>query len=306
MNHDGLLMVDKPAGCTSHDVVAMVRRALKQKKVGHCGTLDPMATGLLLVTAGRATRLTRFLIGAPKVYLGTAVLGTATDTYDAHGEVTGELDASNVQLADIASSMAEMTGDYEQTAPPYSAKKVDGRKLYELARAGLEVPVQKSIVQVFRLHPRGEFENGRVTFELACASGTYARSIIHDLGQRLHCGAHLGSLRRTGIGPFTLEGAIDADSLEDMAEVGGPSSVPATGWIPFDQIPLPFKTLSADSGGEKRIAHGQTLLAPGLDAEEGDWVRIVDSLGRLLAVGAVAENLGGRHISVVQPKIVFT
>ena len=306
MTMNGLFLIDKAAGCTSHDVVGDVRRALGQKKVGHCGTLDPMATGLLLVTAGHATRLTRFLIGAPKVYEGKATFGTTTDTYDAHGTVTHEADPTGLELERIDACLAGIVGHYDQTAPPYSAKKVKGKKLYELARAGLEVPERKSVVEVFSLDRISPLENNTLSFRLSCASGTYARSIVHDLGQRLNTGAHLSGLRRTSIGPFKLEDATPQETLHAMATSDDSPSLDGNpAWIGFDQIPLPFQHIVLDARGERRIQNGQTLLSPKLDAEEGDWIKVQDSRGKFLAVGVVAERVARAGIVVVQPKIVF-
>lgn len=306
MTAHGLFLIDKAAGCTSHDVVSEVRRALGQKKVGHCGTLDPMATGLLLITAGHATRLTRFLIGAPKVYEGVATFGSTTDTYDAHGAITSEHDTSALEEQQIDACMASFVGSYEQTAPAYSAKKVNGKKLYELARAGLEVPERKSRVEVFGLERLTPLENNKVSFRLSCASGTYARSIVHDLGQQLACGSHLSGLRRTHIGPFSLTSAAPQEQLHAMATSEDPPPLnenPA--WINFDVIPVPFQSIVVDSRGQRRIENGQTVLSPKIEATEGDWIKLQDNRGRFLSVGIVAEMVTKAGLAVVQPKIVF-
>lgn len=179
---DGLLLIDKEPGCTSHDVVQRVRRIVRQKKSGHCGTLDPDATGLLLLTLGNATRLTRFLIRAPKVYTGVVRFGTATDTYDASGTVTAERPCDGLAFPAIAAAMQRFEGTYEQQPPPYSAKKVNGVKFYELARRGEEVPQDTKEVTVFEFSPQGDFTDDRLSFRLACTSGTYARTLAHELG----------------------------------------------------------------------------------------------------------------------------
>lgn len=308
MTWHGLLRVHKPRGCTSHDIVAAVRRALRQKKVGHCGTLDPMATGLLLVTTGRATRLSRFLTGAPKVYEGEATFGSTTETYDAQGAVTSHAPTDTVDLTAIGEAMAGFVGTYEQVAPAYSAKKIKGRKMYELARAGEEVPERRSEVQVYGFDPVGPLEEDRLQFRLSCASGTYARSLVHDLGQRVSTGAHLSGLKRTKIGPFELEGAATLDELDAWAgletlEAQLLEDHPA--WTAFDAIPLPFDTHATDVRGAGRIRHGQTVLAPHFAAEVGDWVRVTDSRGGLLAIGVVSDSLSEGTTSVIQPKIVF-
>src|SRR6185436_9712864 len=207
---DGLLLIDKGPGVTSHDVVQRVRRILKQKKIGHCGTLDPDATGLLLLTLGTATRLTRFLIRAPKVYEGTIRLGVATDTYDSSGQVVATASPEAVAALtreQVAEAMRAFEGDIEQKAPPFSAKKVNGVKYYELARRGEEVPDEAKEVTVFELTPLSDLEDGRVRFRLACSSGTYARGLAHDLGAALGVGGHLAELRRMRIGSFAVESA---------------------------------------------------------------------------------------------------
>ena len=308
MTWNGLLRVHKPSGCTSHDIVAAVRRALGQKKVGHCGTLDPMATGLLLVTTGRATRLSRFLIGAPKVYEGQATFGQTTDTYDAQGTVTAESDTQSLSEEGITAAMREFVGRYEQVAPAYSAKKVKGRKMYELARSGEEVPERRTEVEVYGFDPISALEDDRISFRLSCASGTYARSLVHDLGEKVGTGAHLSALKRTGIGPFDLEGAITLDELDEWAaqdSVDGGTLEGHAAWTGFDGIPLPFATHATDPRGVDRILHGQTVLAQQFPAEVGDWVRVTDPRGSVLAIGVVSDSVANGVTSVIQPKIVF-
>jgi tRNA pseudouridine55 synthase len=301
---DGLLLVDKEPGLTSHDVVQRVRRLLKQKKIGHCGTLDPDATGLLLLTLGSATRLTRFLIRAPKVYEGVVQLGSATDTYDASGQVTSQASPEAVAaltLEAVAEAMKRFEGVIEQKPPPYSAKKIQGVKYYELARKGEEVPDESKEVTVYELSPLGELENGRIRFRLACSSGTYARGLAHDLGAALGVGGHLAELRRTRIGGFQVEEAATFRGLEELAESGEPAGT----WIPFDQIPLPFGEVTADPQQENRISHGQTVLVRELAGEEGDWVKLVNRRREFIAVGTVVERIGNAGVGIVQPKVVF-
>lgn len=302
---DGLLLVDKEAGFTSHDVVQKVRRILKQKKIGHCGTLDPDATGLLLLTLGTATRLTRFLIRAPKVYEGAIQLGAATDTYDASGQVVATAPAEAVAALtreQVAAAMQAFEGDIEQKPPPYSAKKVNGVKYYELARRGEEVPDEAKEVTVFEFAPLSDLEEGRLRFRLACSSGTYARGLAHDLGVALGVGGHLAELRRTRIGTFAVESAATLAHLEEAVASGQP---PAEAWIPFDQIPLPFGEVTADPQQEHRISHGQTVLVRELAGEEGDWVKLVNRRREFIAVGTVVERIGNAGVGIVQPRVVF-
>jgi tRNA pseudouridine55 synthase len=302
---DGLLLVDKGGGLTSHDVVQKVRRLLKQKKIGHCGTLDPDATGLLLLTLGTATRLTRFLIRAPKVYEGVLRLGVATDTYDASGQVVAAAPAEAVTALSreaVADAMRRFEGEIEQKPPPYSAKKVNGVKYYELARRGEEVPDEPKEVTVFEFSPLGELVDGRIGFRLACSSGTYARGLAHDLGAALGVGGHLAELRRTRIGSFAVESAVTVARLEEAVAAG---ETPGTAWIPFDQIPLPFGEVTADPQQENRISHGQTVLVRELAGEEGDWVKLINRRRELIAVGTVVERIGTAGVGIVQPRVVF-
>src|SRR5947199_7382914 len=303
---DGLLLVEKDPGFTSHDVVQRVRRILRQKRIGHCGTLDPDATGLLLLTLGTATRLTRFLIRAPKVYEGTIRFGVATDTYDASGRVVSEASPEAVAALtreQVAAAMHGFEGEIQQQPPPYSAKKVQGVKYYELARRGEEVPSETKDVTVYEFSPVGGVdEEGRLRFRLACSSGTYARGLAHDLGAALGVGAHLAELRRTRIGGFSTEDAVRLGRLDELVQAGeglGPA------WIPFDQIPLPFAEVTADSQQEHRIAHGQTVLVRELAGEEGDWVKLINRRREFIAVGTVIERIGSAGVGIVQPRVVF-
>ena len=299
----GLIVVDKPPTMTSAAAVGIARRRLGDRKIGHCGTLDPSATGLLLLTLGRATRLTRFLIRAPKVYEGTARLGVATDTYDMTGEVAAEKPIDGVTREAIDRVFDSFVGEYLQTPPPYSAKKVKGVKFYELARRGEEVPAQASPVSVYEYRAAGDWQPGEdLGFVLGCASGTYARSLVHDLGQQLGCGAALATLRRTRIGPFRVSDAINLDHLRELTENEDDLG---SAWIPFDDIPLPFGEMTADAQQERRIQHGQTVLVRDLEGREGDWVKVMNQRQQLIAVGAVVERIGSGNVGVVQPKVVF-
>ncbi len=302
---DGLLLLDKDPGFTSHDAVQKSRRVLRQKKIGHCGTLDPDATGLLLLTLGTATRLTRFLIRAPKVYEGVVCFGAATDTYDASGKVVSEAPVEAVAalgIAAVAEAMAGFQGEIQQQPPPYSAKKVQGVKYYELARRGEEVPSEPKEVTVYEFAPLGEIADGRLRFRLSCSSGTYARGLAHDLGAALGVGGHLAELRRTRIGGFRVEDALPLSRLEEKVQAGEPLG---SSWIPFDQIPLPFGEVTADPQQEHRISHGQTVLVRELAGEEGDWVKLVNRRREFIAVGTVIERIGSAGVGIVQPKVVF-
>ncbi len=315
---DGLLLVDKPSGCTSHDVVMKARRILRQKKIGHCGTLDPAATGLLLLTVGKATRLTRFLIRAPKVYTGDIRLGVVTDTYDLAGEIVEENPVEGIDVQQIDDAMSPYVGTLMQTPPPYCAKKVGGVKYYELARRGEEVPSDQKEITVYEFRRDGDWQPGAdVPFRLGCSSGTYARSLAFDVGKDLGCGGLLSSLRRVQIGAFQLGEAADletlAERLGDAPEVDSEDgkrrrpdpTYAGSAWIPFDQIQLPFEELIADAQQERRLQNGQSVLVRDLMVQEGDWLKVVNQRQRFIAVGFVGERIGSGKVGVVQPKVVF-
>lgn len=210
----GLLVVDKPAGITSHDVVNRCRRALGERRVGHAGTLDPDATGVLLVGVGSVTRLLRFLADLPKTYTGEVVLGIETDTLDAAGRVVATHDLSEVTADDVRRVAAEhLTGDILQVPPMVSALKVDGRRLHELAREGIEVERAPRPVTVHRFDVESTSHAGVYRIAVTCSSGTYVRSLAADLGRLLGGGAHLRHLRRTAIGPYTEAEACPIDDL---------------------------------------------------------------------------------------------
>lgn len=301
MQH-GLLLIAKDPGMTSHDVVQRVRRIARQKKVGHCGTLDPDATGLLVLTLGKATRLTRFFIQAPKVYEGTVRLGLATDTYDAAGEVTAEGPTAGLDTARVAAAMSGLEGTYLQIPPPYCAKKVQGVKYYELARRGETPPLEPKEVTVFAFTPLVELAEDRIRFRLACSSGTYARTLAHELGAQLGCGGHLESLRRLQVGDFQV---AEATSLAELAAAVEAGAEPGAAWIPFDRVPLPFGEAVTDSQQEQRLLHGQTVLLRELAGDEGDWIKLLNRRQELIAVGTVVERIGQGAVGVVQPRIVF-
>jgi tRNA pseudouridine55 synthase len=227
----GLLLIDKPSGITSHDAVDRVRRTLGIRKVGHAGTLDPMATGLLLVAVGRATRLLRFLGELPKDYEGTGVLGVETDTLDAEGAVVRE-SAVEVNRESLFGAMASLTGEMDQVPPAYSAVKVDGEKLYRAARRGrpLEAPPRRVRVDAFELI---RFESPAFDFAARVSGGTYVRSLVASVGERLGCGAHLSRLRRTAIGPFrAADACAPGDSVRPMEPAAAVGHLPAVELTP--------------------------------------------------------------------------
>jgi len=212
---DGALLVDKPAGLTSHDVVDVIRRQFGLKKAGHCGTLDPNATGLLVIVLGKGTKLSEKLMSDDKVYVGDIKFGVATDSYDADGEVTATLPVPPLTLEQLNEAAGEFIGDLMQTPPMVSAVKRGGVPLYKLARKGVEVPREPRLIHIYNFRFTSYSEPVGV-FRLACTKGTYVRSIAHELGQKLGCGAHLATLRREASGRFDV---ADALPLEDLLKL---------------------------------------------------------------------------------------
>ncbi len=208
---DGALLIDKPAGPTSHDIVDAIRRRFGLDKVGHAGTLDPNATGLLIILVGRGTKLSERLMGGDKVYQGQARFGETTNSYDADGELTASLPVPPLSAADLNETAKTFVGDLMQIPPMVSAAKKDGVPLYKLARKGIEVERKPKLVHIFRFE-FSSYTEPLGDFEVACTKGTYIRSLVHDLGQKLGCGAHLASLRRLASGSFSIHDALPLDA----------------------------------------------------------------------------------------------
>jgi tRNA pseudouridine55 synthase len=280
---DGLVVIDKPAGLTSHDVVARCRRIFSQRKVGHAGTLDPDATGVLLVGLGQATRLMQFLLGASKRYTGEVVLGTSTSTLDAAGEVTGTWDMRAVTLEEARTAAAQLTGDIAQVPPMVSAVRVGGRRLHELARAGLEVDRPPRLVHVerFDVSWAGAGDTGPVlAVDVECSSGTYVRTLAADLGSALGGGAHLRRLRRLRVGDFTLQEALP---LADLEALPSPSSAVLA---PAEALRGMSRAVVGPSVAPN-VRYGQVLALRALSEAgatgPGPWA-VLDGEGMLLAV----------------------
>ena len=212
---EGVLLVDKPGGLTSHDVVYRLRRKLGIKKIGHAGTLDPMATGLLVMLIGKATRISQYLISVDKVYEGEATLGVVTDSQDAEGEVMETRPVPELTEAQVREAMKGFLGDQYQTPPMHSAIKIGGVPLYKMARQGVEVEREPRFIRVASFDLLS-LALPKLTFDLHCTKGTYVRTIAHDLGQKLGCGAHLTALRRTGSGKFGIAQCLPLDQIEDL------------------------------------------------------------------------------------------
>lgn len=213
---EGILLVDKPSGITSHDIVDRLRRKLKMKKVGHAGTLDPLATGLMIMLIGKATKVSQFLISQDKAYEGTFKLGVETDSQDCDGEVVETKDLpENLSEEIIGDAMKEFLGDQYQTPPMFSAKKINGVPLYKMARKGKTVEREPRVIRINELSLQG-WDSPEGRFFMDCSKGTYVRTVFHDLGQKLDCGGHLTSLRRTKINDFSIEGVPTLQEIETM------------------------------------------------------------------------------------------
>ena len=218
-NLDGALLVDKPPGLTSHDVVDQIRRRFRIRKVGHCGTLDPNATGLLVIVLGKATKLSEKLMACDKVYEGAAHFGVTTASHDAEGEIIQSSLLPPLTLEQINLLAAAFVGDQMQIPPMVSAVKKDGVPLYKLARQGLEVERKPRLIHIYRFDFQ-KFEPPLGYFQVVCTKGTYVRSLVHDLGQKIGCGAHLASLRRLSSGKFAVEDALPLDTVLSLAVAG--------------------------------------------------------------------------------------
>jgi tRNA pseudouridine55 synthase len=258
---DGFLVVDKPAGITSHDVVARVRRALGTRRVGHAGTLDPPATGVLLIGVGRATRLLRFCEAHDKTYEADVVFGLTTTTQDADGAPVSERDAGGLTAAAVAAALEGFRGPIDQVPPMVSAVKVGGERLYKAARRGEEVERRARTVTIHALDLLA-FEPGpraRARLRVRCSKGTYVRTLAHDLGEALGTGAHVASLRRTAIGPFT---EAEAGRLDDVA----PTALRDVG-----EILAGYPRRDVDAEAARALVHGKPLPAAGIEGPYGVW-----------------------------------
>lgn len=306
---DGLLVVDKPVGPTSHDIVARLRRRLRERRIGHTGTLDPGASGVLVLVVGRATRLAQFLSNDRKAYDAVVRLGVSTDTYDAQGHPVGSTFSGPFPSREVVEDvLRSFLGAIQQRPPAYSAKKIDGQRSYDLARRRAEsgespiVPGAAS-VSVERLTITS-YSDDTLRLAVACSAGFYVRSLAHDLGERLETGGHLASLRRTASGDLTLAEAQPLDALEDSETAARAALVPMSGML----TTLPSVVLTAD--GVTLVEHGRPLAASvcerradrdrvfGGALAPGQPVRLMAPTGELLGIG-LPSRPGLLHPSVV-------
>jgi tRNA pseudouridine55 synthase len=287
---NGVLPVDKPVGPTSHDAVAHVRRALRTRQVGHTGTLDPFASGLLLVCVGQATRLAEYLTGLPKSYAATLRLGETTDTDDLTGEAIGGSDAwRGLSVEDVENALLRQVGTIQQLPPVYSAKKVDGERMYAVARRGGEVERKPVTVTIHAIRVT-RIELPDVDFEVDCGSGTYIRAIARDAGEALGTGAHLRSLRRTAVGVHLVDRAVPLEALGDEDRVRSALLTPLDALAGLPRV-------AVDDAGAAALGFGRAIPAPA-DAPEGVPLALAGADGRLLAIGERAGD-------AVKPRKVF-
>jgi tRNA pseudouridine55 synthase len=310
---DGLLLVDKPAGPTSHEVVACVRRALGERRIGHTGTLDPAATGILPLVLGRATRLARFLSGHDKSYDAVVRLGVATDTYDGEGTLAGLVyNGTRPARETVDRALDAFRGTFFQTPPAYSAKKIEGRRSYRLARRAKREHESAALVGPVRPAPSAlpapvavtaraieitDFDGDTVSLHVECSAGFYLRSLAHELGLALGIGAHLAALRRTHSGCLSVDDAIGLDAvLLDPERARGRM-------VPLGRMLSDLASITLTSDGLAHAVHGRNV-GPG-DTEQGAWradalfVRMLDSTGELVGIASPAGTPGFLHPSVV-------
>ena len=298
---DGLILVDKPKGCTSHDVVQALRRILSIRKIGHFGTLDPMAEGLLLIGIGKATRLFPYLSSTRKIYEGSIRLGLSTDTYDREGEITLEYRGSLPARRNVEQAMADFVGEIQQVPPPYSAKKFQGQPLYTRARKKLPVPLKPSPVTVFSFQMTA-YSPPTFRFRTSCSSGTYIRSLAHDLGKNLSCGACLDALRRTSSGRYMLEEARTLEQIEKLSQEGKVGNF----LQPLESLLTEYPAAALDDPEVRLAKHGNSIslqatrgFDPSLD-DEYPIVRLFDREGHLIALGKLNQETRELH-----PFLVF-
>ncbi|HBT17306.1 MAG TPA: tRNA pseudouridine(55) synthase TruB [Firmicutes bacterium] len=287
MSVDGFLIINKPMGYTSHQVVVEIRKILHERRVGHTGTLDPMATGVLVIAVGSSTRLISFLNEEKKLYRAKLVLGLTTDTQDLTGRVLSAKPETAVDPGIIRAALSRFSGEQEQIPPMYSAIKVQGQPLYKLARAGKEIPREKRKITIFRLEleddllPVYGFKEGP-HLVIECSRGTYIRTLCHEIGKYLSCGGCMGELIRLASGPFFLQKALTLDQLQQTVKSRGVTELLIPPGVALEHLPM----ILLDQDQEKKVSHGQRLNVNILGAPlpEHKFIRGMTVDGRLLAI----------------------
>jgi tRNA pseudouridine55 synthase len=289
---NGLLVLDKPSGLTSHDVVAIVRRATGERSIGHLGTLDPMATGVLPLLLGKYTRLAQFFGQAEKHYEGHIRFGYATDTFDAEGTPSAPLQPLTQSLSELQQLAKAFQGDLDQVPPVYSAKKINGVPAHKLARAGVEVPVKPARITIHSFELTA-LEGDTAAFTMQVSAGGYVRSVAHELGQLAGCGAHLSSLRRTRAGVFTLDHAITVEQLKQAAT---PAEIEAM--LPHPRTLLPeMPSVTVDDQMAGRLRNGMQVNLP--DFSQASLIKVFTTPTDMLAI---ARRVAG---TLMQPIVVM-
>ena len=295
---NGLLIIDKPDGLTSHDVVARVRRILKTKRVGHTGTLDPFATGVMVILVEQATRLAQFIDKDQKEYEAVVRFGYETDTGDRTGSPKSKVQSPmSVNVEDIERVLPQFRGHIEQVPPMYSAKKVEGKKLYELARKGVEIERKAVAVSIYQLEIISDGElrtpHSTIRIRVVCSAGTYIRTLAEDIGRSVGTGAHLAELQRTRAGRFNISEAITLADLEEMAD-------PVLALIPMSEAVAHLSEVVLNEDRVAKTINGLSSRFPDAAFTDGDTVRMVNTATDLIAIGVyIAEE------KTVQPKIVL-
>jgi tRNA pseudouridine55 synthase len=287
---DGVLPLDKPSGPTSHDMVSTARRALRTRRIGHTGTLDPFASGLLLLCIGPTTRIAEYLVGLDKRYTARVKLGVATDTDDLTGDILSEHDASGIEPAKVEAALAGLRGDILQTPPVYSAKKRGGERAYAAARAGRPVDLQPVKVRIHELKLIDVHAEG-VDLEVHCGSGTYIRAIARDLGEVLGVGGHLTALRRTAVGAFSVEGAVTVDDLRDGQQVSTRLIAPADALTHLPRV-------AVGEGHVVDLRHGRAVRAE-VVLPDAEVVVVTSHSGDLVATAELSAGY-------LRPRKVFS
>jgi len=292
---DGVLNINKPAGMTSHDVVLALRRMLKEKRIGHTGTLDPLATGVLVLCVGKATRIAQYLEAGDKEYQAVMRLGVTTDTLDSEGQVLETRSYKPPERENILEVMEGFLGQIMQQPPAYSALKVGGVPSYKLARQGRAEPLKPRSVTIHGLELTA-YENPFVSFTVKCSKGVYVRSLCADIGERLGMGAHLTGLVRTRSGRFCIADAVTLEQLGAMT----PSTVEAQVLVPMSDALADLPKVLLNEGDAVRVMHGNQMSCPDtLKGSSGGLVRLEDGSGRLLALARASAG-------VLKPELVFS
>lgn len=299
---DGVLLVDKKTGITSHDVVEKFRRRSRVKKVGHTGTLDPLATGLLVLCIGKATRLQAYLMGMEKTYEGVIQFGWATDSYDSSGIPAGEAKEVDVEHIDFKPLVAKFLGEIEQMPPQFSAKKIQGVRAYEMARKGEIAPLTPKKITVYEFEI-GAVRGSTVEFRVRSSAGTYIRSLAHDLGGAAGVPAHLKQLRRTAIGNFRVDHAVSFERLEQapVEEILKPPHFQT-----LSDVDLPLEKLRIDWSQQGKMMQGQgVIMTPAIQVRKGDLLALGNPHDQLVAIGEVVNVLREGGPVEVKPKVVL-